>query len=178
MPEKHLPQDPYIQAVTDALTAAGLPPTDHSWTDRCESLGTYRYLNAVITVDPSNTHDLDYDDVPADVEWPHGLLLLWEWHTGVEAVHGEPDRGPAWQFAELKRDGSNEYPTGLPVHGYASPDAIVDAARKVIAREIRPTSFDGGPSTWRGEVIGGSWERADELAAACDAWAVKETAER
>ena len=165
-----LPHDPYITTITDALTAAGLPPTDHSWTNDSETRGTYCYLNAVITLDPSGALAAD-EEMPGSA-WPHGLLLIWEWHTGIEEEYGEPERGPVWQFAELNSDGSNEYPTGLPVHGYASPTAVVEAARKVISREIGAGSFHGhsGPR-WDGGIIGDSWERADELEAACATWA-------
>lgn len=167
-----LPHDPYITAVCDALTAAGLEPTE-DWTDDGETRGTYCYLNAVITLDPDHTHDLDHDDIPADAQWPHGLILIWEWHTGAE--DGEPGRGPQWLFAELKRDGFNEYPTSLPVSGYASPAAVVDAARKVIAGEIGAGSFYGyGRPKWDGGLIGDSWDRAGELDAACETWGTAE----
>ncbi|MGP4084144.1 hypothetical protein [Streptomyces sp. KR55] len=169
MTARTLPHDDYIEAVTLALDTAGLP-TDDARTDDCETRGTYCYLNAVIELDLHHTSHAD--------AWPHGLLLIWEWHTGIEAEHGEPDRGPVWQFAELKDDGSNEYPTDLPVYGYASPDAIAQAARKVISREIGPGSFYGsGRAKWDGGVIGDSWDRADELEAACEAWASDETSE-
>ncbi|MFJ8791432.1 hypothetical protein [Streptomyces sp. NPDC102462] len=171
---RELPHDPYITAVRDALTAAGLNLTDHCWTDDGETRGTYCYLNAVVTLDPSGTVGEMAEDIPAGTPWPHGLLLIWEWHTGIEAEQGEPDKGPQWLFAELKDDGSSAYPTVLPVVGYASPAAVVEAARKVISREIRPTSFDGGWSTWTGDLIGDSWERHAELDAACATWAAKE----
>ncbi|MFJ3826222.1 hypothetical protein [Streptomyces nodosus] len=173
----HLPHDDYITAVCDALTAAGLEPTEQTWTDDGETRGTYCYLNAVITLDPSSTRDLDDDDIPADAAWPHGLTLSWEWHTGIEADQGEPDKGPVWQFAELKANGSNEYPTGLPVYGYASPAAVVDAARKVISREIGAGHFHNfGQAQWDGGIIGDCWERRAELDAACEAWGAEETA--
>lgn len=168
------PHTPYITAVTDALTAAGLPPAD-SRTDDSDTRGSHCYLNAVITLDPNGTHDLDHDDIPPGTAWPHGLLLIWEWHTGIEADDGEPDRGPAWQFAELKNDGSNQYPTTLPVYGYASPAAVVDAARRVIAREVRASVDGGWPHGWDGALVGGSWDRADELEAACEAWGGRES---
>lgn len=171
-----LPHDPYIAAVVDALTAAGLEPTDYTWTDDSETRGTYCYLNAVITLDPSGTITSDDEGVPAGTAWPHGLLLIWEWHTGAE--DGEPNRGPVWQFAELKSDGSNEYPTGLPVYGYASPAAIVEAARKVISREIGAGHFHNfGQAKWDGGLIGFTWEHDEGLDAACAAWAAKETAD-
>lgn len=174
-----LPHDPYITAVCDALTEAGLELTERCWTDDGETRGTYCYLNAVITLDPSKTSELDRDDIPTDTAWPHGLLLIWEWHTGIEAEYGEPERGPQWTFAELKSDGSNEYPTDLPVYGYASPTAVVEVARKVVGNEIKPGSFHnlGQWRGWDGGIIGDSWERADELDAACEAWGTDEASE-
>lgn len=172
-----LPHDPYITAVTDALTSAGLAPTEW-WTDDGETRGMYCYLNAVITLDPSGTHDDMPEEIPTGTAWPHGLLLIWEWHTGVEAELGEPERGPVWQFAELKADGSNEYPTGLPVHGYASPAAIVEAARKVIDHSIKPGhQFNFGAAKWDGGIIGDSWEHANELEAAAEEWGAAEASE-
>lgn len=173
-----LPHDPYITAVCDALTAAEQELTEQCWTDDGETRGTYCYLNAVITLDPSGTIASGDDDARDNAAWPHGLLLIWEWHTGIEAEHGEPERGPQWLFAELKDDGSNEYPTGLPVYGYASPAAIAEATRKVLSREIgagNPFSF--GAAMWDGGIIGDSWERADELDAACEAWGKDEGSE-
>ena len=179
MAERQLPHDPYITAVCDALTAADIELTDHCWTDDGETRGTYCYLNAVITLDPSDTVSEMPDDIPADAAWPHGLLLIWEWHTGIEAEYGEPERGPVWQFAELKDDGSNEYPTWLPVQGYASPAAVVEAARKVIDRSIGAGHFhNGGQPKWDGGVIGGAWDQADELDAACEAWGTDEGADQ
>lgn len=149
-----LPHAPYIAAVDLALTAAGLPP-EEMLTGDSEARGVYCFLNAVITVGD--------------------LLLIWEWHTGAE--DGGPERGPLWLFAALKADGSNEYPTELPVYGYADPAAVVEAARKVIGGQIGAGSFyDYGAAKWDGGVIGGAWERAGELEAACEAWGAKETA--
>jgi hypothetical protein len=162
-----LPHDPYITAVCEALDKAGLEVKDGR-TDDCETRGTYCYLNAVIELDMLSTGLQD--------EWPHGLLLIWEWHTGIEAEYGEPDRGPQWLFAELNEDGSNAYPTTLPVYGYAAPAAIVEAARKVIDRTIQPGSSPNF-GQWRGwddGIIGDSWKGADELEAACTAWSAEE----
>lgn len=161
-----LPHDDYITAVSEALDTAGLEVKDGR-TDDSESRGTYCYLSAVI--------ELDMMSVGLQDEQP-GLLLIWEWHTGREAEHGEPDRGPAWQFAALKDDGSNEYPTDLPVYGYADPAAVVEAARKVISCEIKPGSYfnSGQWRGWDGGLIGGSWEKADELEAACAEWDARE----
>lgn len=71
---RNLPHDPYITAVCDALTEAGLELTDHCWTDDGETRGTYCYLNAVITLDPSGTIASDDEDIPVGTPWPHGLL--------------------------------------------------------------------------------------------------------
>ncbi|MFJ8110465.1 hypothetical protein [Streptomyces sp. NPDC096132] len=174
MSTRTLPHDPYIAAIGDALASAGLELTDHCWTDDCETRGTYCYLNAVITLDPSGSIASGDE---GDAAWPHGLILIWEWHTGIEAEYGEPDRGPIWQFAELKGDSSNDFPTELPVYGYASPAAVVEAARKVIDRSIGAGHFfNGGRAAWDGGIIGDSWERADELNAACEAWGKTEGA--
>ncbi|WP_030757707.1 hypothetical protein [Streptomyces sp. NRRL F-5135] len=179
MTDRTLPHDSYITAVCDALTATGLEPTDHTWTDDGETRGTYCYLNAVITLDPSGTVGEMTEDIPAGTPWPHGLLLIWEWHTGIEEEQGEPARGPQWLFAELKADGSNEYPTSLPVEGYADPAAVVDAARKVIDHSIGAGDFfnSGQWRDWTGGIIGGSWERHAELDAACEAWGTAEGSE-
>lgn len=164
---KPLPHDQYIEAVTVALDTAGLEVKD-GWTDDCETRGTYCYLNAVI--------ELDVSTVGVQDAWPHGLLLTWEWHTGIEADDG-PARGPQWQFAEMNADGSSEYATDLPVHGYAGPADVVEATRKVIAGDIGAGGFGNlGQhwSGWNGGLIGGTWERHEELDAACEAWATSE----
>ncbi|MCX4622832.1 hypothetical protein [Streptomyces albogriseolus] len=163
-----LPHDPYIEAVTEALAGAGLRLEQVDVRDS-ETQGTHCYLDAVLTLTP-DASGTDQDT------WPHGLILIWEWHTGREAHLGEPERGPVWQFAELNEDGSNAYPTDLPVYGYASPAAIVEAIRKVLDRQIQPGSYLNS-SQWRGwdgGLIGGSWEKADELEAACVAWDAEE----
>lgn len=173
-----LPHDPYIEAIGDALTTAGLAPTDYTFTEDSETRGTYCYLSAVITLDPSGTIASADETARDGAAWPHGLLLLWEWHTGVEADQGEPERGPIWQFAELKDDGSNEHPTVLPVYGYASPASIVEATRKVISREIGAGHFhNSGMAKWGGGIIGDTWERHAELDAACEAWGTDEASE-
>lgn len=172
---KPLPHDQYFAAICDALTGAGLEPTDHSWTDDSETRGIHCHLSAVITLDPSGTVGEWREDIPAGTPWPHGLILSWEWHTGAEEGW---EKGPFWEFAELKDDGSNEYPTTLPVHGYASPAAVVEATRKVISREIGAGHFyNGGVAKWDGGIIGDTWERAAELDAACEEWGADEASD-
>lgn len=171
MTERALPHDPYITAVVDALTAAGLTPTDRSFTSDAETLGVYCYLNAVLALDPSRTDDVPDEDIPDDAAWPHGLILVWEWHTGRE--EGGTERGGFWMFAERKADGSNEYPAWLPVQADAAPEAVVDCVRLVIDRSIKPGAPGGYPSgVFTADER--SWERAAELEAAVTAWDVPE----
>ncbi|MFF7365635.1 hypothetical protein [Streptomyces sp. NPDC008125] len=164
-----MPHDNYVTTILAALRAAGLPPAG-SWSSNAETVGTYCHLTAVITLDPSSTQDTDPDDVPAHTAWPHGLVLIWEWHTGQD--ENAPERGAIWQFAELRPNGSNAYPTDLPVHGCASPEAVVEAAQHVIAGRIRPGHFHnfGTPQGWTGGTIGTPWDQVEALEAACVAW--------
>jgi len=174
MNTRTLPHDAYITAVCDALTADGLKPAE-SWTSDAETKGRYCYLNAVITLDPSGTADAFAEDIPAGTAWPHGLILRWEWHTGAE--DDGPEKGPYWEFAALKEHGECRYPpVFLPVDGYASPAAIAAAARHVVDHRIKIDPFEIGGIKWNGGIVGDSWEQADELEAACEAWGTAEAA--
>lgn len=156
MTERQLPHDPYITAVCDALTEASLTPAD-AFTDDSDTRGTHNYLRAVITLD-------DTSNLPTD-RWPHGLILIWEWHTGIEAADGEPDRGPSWEWARLVHEhgqcGERQPFTAL---GYPSPAYVVESVRALIERRNQSTSAE-------------AWERADELDAACEAWGADEAGE-
>lgn len=149
-----LPHDPYITAICDALTAAGLEPAD-AWTSDAESCGLYQYLSAVITLDP------DTSGIPA-ARWPDGLILCWAWHTGIE--DGEPERGPVWEWARLVDShgqcGELEPFTAL---GYPSPAYVVESVRALIERRNQATPAE-------------RWERHAELDAACEAWGAEEAA--
>ncbi len=160
---KPLPHDDYIDAVTAALDASR-PYVESAYTSDGETQGVHCYLSAVIKLD---VHSVGLED-----EWAEGLLLLWEWHTGAGVEDGEPERGPVWKFAEMREDGSTEYPTDLPVEGFAEPAAVADAARRVLAQEIQAGgSYNYGQwKGWIGGIIGGRWERADVLEDACAAW--------
>jgi hypothetical protein len=153
--DRQLPHDPYITAVADALTAAGLEP-DNWWTSDGETRGLYCYLNAVI--------DLDTDSSGLDEErFPNGLVLIWEWHTGIE--EGEPERGPSWQWAAgVDSHGQTEQPEPLTAEGYASPEYVVDSVRALV--EHRNQSMPAA-----------RWGRAGELESACEAWGADETDE-
>lgn len=135
-----LPQDHYIDAVTTAVADVGLDVAD-GWTSDAETQGVYCYLSAVLTLDPDTT-GLDADD------WPAGLLLIWEWHTGIE--DGEPERGPSWMWAEKNQDGSNTPPDALMVDGFANPVQLAAAVGELIETgksvKTRPGVWNSTPA--------------------------------
>lgn len=152
-----LPHDEYIAATCDALTRASLTPAD-AFTDDSDTSGSYRYLRAVITLDDSSSISA--------ARWPHGLILIWEWHTGAEAADGEPDRGPSWEWARLVDEhGQCGQREPLTAVGYASPAYLVESVRALAERRNQSAPAE-------------RWERADGLIAACETWGVEETAER
>lgn len=146
-----LPHALYLTQTYLALADVGLDPESHTLDDS-DTRGTYCYLRGILHHPPYR-------------RWPHGLLLIWEWHTGAEADQGEPERGPVWLWAALKADGSNSEPTPLPVGGYANPTQVAAAVDELVetgaAVKARP----------------GQWWGADALDADCAAWAARETAE-
>ena len=148
MTDRQLPHDPYITAVVDALTEAGLEPTD-AWTSDAETRGVYCYLSAV-------------DSGLDNERWPNGLILTWEWHTGIE--RGEPERGASWEWAELRDNhNGNEEPQPLTAESYASPEYVVESVRALTEHRNQST-----PAA--------RWDRADELHAAVEAWGTDEGA--
>ncbi len=158
MTDRTLPHDPYITAIVAALAAAGLEPADH-FTDDSDTSGSHHYLRAVITLDP-DTSGID----PA--RWPDGLILIWEWHTGIEAADGEPERGPSWECARLvDSHGQNGGREALTAVGYASPAYVVESVRALAERRNQSVPAE-------------RWERVAELDAACAVWGAEETAEQ
>jgi hypothetical protein len=149
-----LPHDPYITVICDALTAGGLTPAD-AFTDDSDTSGSHTYLRAVITLDP-DTSGIDA------ARWPDGLILIWEWHTGIEAADGEPERGPSWEWARLVdahgQCGEREAFTAL---GYPSPAYVVESVQALAERRNQSVPAE-------------RWERADELDAVCEAWGAAE----
>jgi hypothetical protein len=138
------PHDEYIAAITGALTDVGLDPTTIT-RDDSDTRGTYCYLRALFALDD--------------------LLLIWEWHTGIEAAHGEPERGPVWLWAKRLSDGVNTEPAVLPVDGYANPVQVAAAAGELV---------DTGTAVKRRP---GQWDGSKWLDAACEAWGAAETSE-
>lgn len=149
MPEL-LPHDPYITAVAEALANVGFEPAEY-WTCDSDTRGLHCYLNAVITLAPGHSNiDLN--------RWPHGLLLIWEWHPGRE--DGEAERGPVWLWAKCRRDaGSNEEPAVLPIDGYTNPVHVATAVGQL---------NDTGQAVARRAA--GRWNSADALETAIAAW--------
>jgi hypothetical protein len=143
-----LPHDDYIEAIEEALKAGGLEPEQVDVRDD-ETRGTHMYLDAVLTL-TAETSGID----PG--EWDHGLILVWEWHTGLD----EDERGPSWQWARLNEDGSNWPLQPMAVYGYASPAAVVTVTRQILTN---PRS--------EAEPALGVWDHAEALDAACEAWA-------
>lgn len=147
MTTKALPHDPYITAVIDALTTAGLEP-DSYWTSDAEidpyatgdDAGCTTMLNAVIGWDDSTDDDTG------------GLLLLWD-HPAEQ-----------WQHARPRVEGGNTEPEFLPTLGrYAQPGSVVAAVSALLAGDPLPEGY--APY----------WHEADAVRAAVDAWAADES---
>ncbi|MFC5202788.1 hypothetical protein [Streptomyces kaempferi] len=142
-----LPHDPYITAVIEALTAAGLEP-DSYWTSDAEidpyaageDAGCITMLSAVIGWD---------DDTDDDTG---GLFLFWD-HPAEQ-----------WQYARPRAEGGNTEPEFLPTLGrYSDPAAVVATVRALLAGESLP------------EGHAPYWHPADSVRAAVDAWAADES---
>jgi len=111
-----LPHAPYINAIEGALTECGMEPEQAD--AFVEDSYDVPYLRGVITLTPETS------GIPAN-RHPHGLILIWDWHTGRDKYY---DRGPAWQWARLNEDGSNRDPEPLPVPGWVMPVMLAGAA--------------------------------------------------
>jgi hypothetical protein len=148
-----LPHDPYIDAITTALADIGLDPTDTTLDD-CDTRGTHCYLRAVIAWGEDTALNPD--------RWQHGLVLLWEWHTGIEAADGEPERGPVWLWAKRLSDGAIREPELLRVDGYANP---VQVAAAVHGLDLAGCAVKARP---------GRWDSSAALDAACEEWGARE----
>lgn len=141
-----LPHDPYITAVVDALTAAGLEP-DSYWTSDAETdpyatgddAGCTTMLNAVIRWDDATDDDTG------------GLLLLWD-HPAEQ-----------WQHARPRAEGGNTEPEYLPALGrYAHPGSVVATVSALLAGDPVPEGY--APY----------WHEADPVRVAVDEWAARE----
>jgi hypothetical protein len=131
-----LPHDSYIEAVVNALTAAGLEPTTAETSDaesnRYDTSGLTTQLNALLVWD-GDAPGLNTD------EHEDGIALVWE-HPAEQ-----------WQWAPRKPHGSLEHePEFLPLHRWADPFAVVDVVRVLLAGMPVPGGED--PRLWSGFV--------------------------
>ena len=135
------PHTPYITAVIEALTAAGLEPTGwwHSDLDG-NPYGEGEMLNALLTWDGG--HPAASGRV-AD----RGMILLWE-HPAE-----------AWQYARRRSGGGNEEPQVIPsLPLWANPTGVVEIVRQLLSEGPVPTDAHL------------RWNRHAEMQAAVDAW--------
>jgi hypothetical protein len=126
-----LPHAPYIDAVVAEFTTTAMTPEQADAV--VEDSYDVPHLRGVITLTP------DTSGIPAD-RYPHGLLLIWDWHTGRDDDY---DRGPVWQWARLNDDGSNRDPEPLPVPGWVMP-AMLAGAVATLAHTGTPTAMTTG----------------------------------
>lgn len=151
-----LPHDPYIAAVEAALTEAQLTP-EHA-DAYVEDSYDVPYLRGVITLTPETS-----GPVVDAARFPHGLILVWEWHTGLDEDY---ERGANWQWSRLNEDSSN-WPFGeLPVPGWVAP-AMLAATAATLAHSGTPTPMG---SLWHDHL-------RVPVVAACEAWGAGEAAE-
>ncbi|MFD5566589.1 hypothetical protein [Streptomyces cadmiisoli] len=121
-----LPHQPYIEAVVHELTTATMEP--EQFDSFIEDSYDFAYLRGVITLTPETSA------IPA-TRYPHGLILVWDWHTGRDEDY---DRGPIWQWARLNEDGSCRDLEPLPVPGWVAPEMLA-ATAATLAHTSSPT---------------------------------------
>lgn len=141
---RELPHDPYITAVVDALTAAGLEPTTAETRDTEENRfdpDTGTELDALLVWN-GDASGLD-PDVHED-----GIALLWE-HPAEQ-----------WQWAPRKQHGELEHePDFLPNLGrWSAPASVVATVRALLTGEPLPEGY--APY----------WHPADSVRRAIAAW--------
>lgn len=147
MPEpRTLPHDPYIlEAVDDALTAAGLAPDwtqiSDTETNRYDASGLTTQLDALLVW--TGDHPAVNTEVHED-----GIALLWE-HPAEQ-----------WQWAPRKRLGELERePEFLPsLPRWVDPAVVVRVVRELLAGRPAPAA------------VGPLWRDHEQAQAAVDAW--------
>jgi hypothetical protein len=151
--DRILPHDPYITAVVDALTEAGLEPEQPD--AFVEDSYDVPYLRGAITLTTETS------GIP-DTRFRYGLILIWDWHTGRDEDY---DRGPSWQWAKLvDSHGQSVLPEPLPVPGWVAP-AMLAATVATLAHTGKPTPMG---SLWHPHLIA-------PVETAIEAWAAEET---
>lgn len=121
-----LPHDTYIEAVVDALTAAGLEPTEW-WTSDTE---INRYDGDGLTTQLEATFVWDGDHPAVDNEdCEDGIALVWE-HPAEQ-----------WLYADRQSNGeltmAPEFLPGLP--RWADPKAVATAVWALVVGRPAPT---------------------------------------
>ncbi|WP_338683844.1 hypothetical protein QD712_25560 [Streptomyces acidiscabies] len=147
MSTQPLPHDPYIEAVVDALTAAGIAPDDH-WTSDAEinryttgpDAGCTTMLDAYIDWDTTPGHE-------------HGIALLWE----------QP--AEQWMWAPRADGGHLDHdPEFLPLNRWADPAAVVTVVRILLAG-LEPHAGED-PRLWSNFISAGeavaAWEAEND----------------
>ncbi|MFJ3812226.1 hypothetical protein ACIPWE_38425 [Streptomyces sp. NPDC090073] len=110
------PHQPYIDAVEAAFNDAKMQPEQAD--AFVEDSYDVPYLRGVITLTPETS------GIPDD-RFRHGLILIWDWHTGRDEDY---ERGTSWQWTRLNEDGSGKWPfEPLPVPGFVAPAMLVAA---------------------------------------------------
>lgn len=145
-----LPHDPYIEAVVNALTAAGLEPTTAETSDaesnRYDTSGLTTQLDALLVWD-GDTPGLNTD------EREEGIALVWD-HPAEQ-----------WQWAPRKAHGGLECePEFLPLSRWASPHDVVTVVRELLAGRPAP------------EDLRDRWFHHAAAQASVDAWAAEDVA--
>lgn len=148
-----LPHHPYITAVEAALTEAKMEPEQAD--AFVEDSYDVPHLRGVITLTPETS------GIPDD-RYKHGLIVVWEWHTGTDE---DWDRGPVWQWSRLNEDGSNQELVPLPVHGFVAPAMFAATVATLAHTGIASPMY----APWHDHL------RAP-VEAACEAWGAEEAA--
>lgn len=151
--ERELPHAPYILAVAEALTAAGLEPDEVEILDSEDNPYDDGPDTAACMLTGWITLDGEHPAVDGN-RHPEGLMLIWEQPAGT------------WRWSPLRSPGvlvgEARWLDALP--SFTAPDAMVGAVRALLVGDT-----PSGPLT--PEWIG---PEADEVRAACERWAADE----
>lgn len=143
-----LPHDPYITAVVDALTAAGLEPTTAETSDaEINQYETGPDAGCTTQLQALLVWDGDADGLNTDAH-EDGIALLWEHPAGQ------------WQWAPRKQHGELEHePEFLVSLGrWVDPAVVVIVVRALLAGDPAPTA------------VGPLWLEHEQAQAAVEAW--------
>lgn len=83
-----LPHDDYMEAVVDALSARGIPPSQW-WTSEDDSGAATDRLDAVVL----------WSGIASPDHWPHGVYLTWDQYDGWRLIE-EGGARTIWALSE------------------------------------------------------------------------------